>query len=420
MLYNMSYPHDHPGAQAGHIPPVKPSAAAAAAAARPRPRCSQPMPFDPEELSQKLAKVLADQKLHAERRRRARAEAAAAASGGAGLPLSPTYQTSAGMARDFLDQGSLKPNGVHRGHRTSMIARPRTEPAPAPGKKPSTKESTDRPKSSKSPDADRRSSSKSARKSSGDNNDKSPHGYVPQFAASQFARTTTADNDGGGGSSSSKGLVHKLSRTALRIAQAHRERHQQERKNFYSDRTTIPESPTHLRPQQQQHHQPQKPQHRHTIEGNPGGGVAATDDVRQNGRSAARRVSTGDLLMTWDSGQSSPNPYGYDSPDPADHDPNEHRVDWSQSDETAAAATAAAATRSRPQKPAKHSLRKADSIWALKNKLGAFTKHRQEEHQQQQQQHQQHASRDSSGSPPSDPNLRSPKSGFFSRFKVTH
>ncbi|KAF6831105.1 hypothetical protein CPLU01_06928 [Colletotrichum plurivorum] len=395
MLYNMSYPQDQPGAApAGQQHHVKPAAVAAAAAStRPRPRCSQPMPFDPEELSQKLAKVIADRNRYAERRRRARAEAAAASAGAAtGAPPCPTsadHPPNASMARECLDKGSRKP-----GLRHSMMAsipRPRTEPAvakpkPAPKERPETSRSK-----SKTPEDDRRSNKSkdsSKRKGSGDK----PH-YIPQFAASQFARTTTAD-----GMPEGKGLVHKLSRTALRIAQAHRERHQQERKNFYSDR--IPEmSETNGHHHQNDRAHRDRNHHRHTIEGAPGAGGQTDSHAK-----ATRRVSTGDLLMTWDSGTSSPNPYGYDSPEAADHDPYEHRVDWTQSDE------APRQQEAQPQK-SKPSLRKADSFWALKNKLGALAKHRQEEPHQ-------HESRN--GSPPSDTTLRSPKSGFFSRFKVNH
>ncbi|KAF9870158.1 hypothetical protein CkaCkLH20_12392 [Colletotrichum karsti] len=391
MLYNMSYPHDHPGAPQPAVAGQQPfkstlAAAAPGGVARPKQRCSQPMPFDPEELSQKLNKVIADRQLYAERRRRARADVAAATAAGVG-PQCPTQPPHTSMARECLDQGSLKPG---RSHSILSPLRPRTEPIARkpvpPRERPDT--SAARPKSKMSDDSQSsKSKDSSKRKGSGEK-----HHYIPQFAASQFTRTTTtADNMPEG-----KGLVHKLSRTALRIAQAHRERHQQERNNFYSDR--VPETTEEASKNDRAHRD--KNHHRHTIE------VAPAGRNEDHQARAARRASTGaDVLLTWDSDASSPNPYGHDNPDVADHDPNEHRVDWTQSDE---------APRQQPQprrQKSRPSLRKADSLWALKNKLGSFTKHRSEDQQQR--------SRD--GSPPSsDSTPRSPKSGFFARFKVTH
>ncbi|KZL80697.1 hypothetical protein CI238_09037 [Colletotrichum incanum] len=361
----MGYPHDQPAAPAAQ--PVKPMAAAA----RPRTRCSQPMPFDPEELSQKLAKVLADQRLHAERRRRARAEAAAAAAGSsAAIPQAQDAQPPhASLAREYLEKGSVKP-----GHPTN---KPRTEPPAVKSSKETAGSSSARPKSKLSDD-DRRSSQSAGKDSSWrKGSDGERHHFIPQFAAAQFARTTTADN-----MSDNKGLVRKLSRTALRLAQGHRERHQ-ERGNIQRER--IPEIAElgNDRALRDRNH------HRHTIEGPLGAGRTA--EMHQ--ARAARRVSTGDLLMTWDSGASSPNPY--DLAEVPEQKPYEHRVDWTQSDEI------------QHQSKPKPSLRKADSIWALKNKLGAFTKHSREENHSRE------------NSPPSD-TLRSPKNGFFARFKVNH
>ncbi|GKT49381.1 uncharacterized protein ColSpa_09562 [Colletotrichum spaethianum] len=363
----MGYPHDQPVVPAAQ--PVKPMAAAA----RPRPRCSQPMPFDPEELSQKLAKVLADQRLHAERRRRARAEAAAAAAGStSAIPPAPDAQPPhTSLAREYLEKGSVKP-----GHPTT---KPRAEPSAPKPRKETADPSSAWPKSkTQTPDDERRSSQSAGQDSSRrKGSDGERHHFIPQFAAAQFARTTTAEN-----MSENKGLVRKLSRTALRLAQVHRERHQ-ERGNVHRERIPDIAELGNDRAHRDRNH------HRHTIEGSLGAGrTAETHQAR-----AARRVSTGDLLMAWDSEDSSP--YPYDAGEVPEQKPLEHRVDWTQSDEN------------QPQSKSKPSLRKADSIWALKNKLGAFTKHGREENR----------SRDNS--PPSD-TLRSPKSGFFSRFKVNH
>ncbi|WYZ37494.1 hypothetical protein EsH8_II_001000 [Colletotrichum jinshuiense] len=364
----MSYPHDQPAAPAAQ--PVKP----VAAAARPRPRCSQPMPFDPEELSQKLTKVLADQKLHAERRRRARADAAtvpaiAAPVLPAALHGMDAQTQNASLARDCLEKGSIKPG--------NSIAKPSADPPTARPAKERADSSTPRPKS-KTSDDDRRSSKSAGKDSSrrkGSDSDRHP--FIPQFAASQFTRTTTAE-----GMSGNKGLVRKLSRTALKLAQSHRDRHQ-ERGNLQQGQ--IPEATEMANDRVHRDRQ----HHRHTIEGPMGAGRSVETDQAK----AARRVSTGDLLMAWDSGTSSP--YNQDEPEAGDHNPYEHRVDWTQSDET------------QPQQKSKSSLRKSDSIWALKNRLGAFTKHGREENHS------------TENSPPSDA-LRSPKSGFFARFKVNH
>ncbi|OLN95300.1 hypothetical protein CCHL11_04773 [Colletotrichum chlorophyti] len=352
----MSYPHDHPPA-APPAQPMKP------VAARPRPRCSQPMPFDPEELSQKLAKVLADQKLHAERRRRARAEAHTAAA----LAASHVHG-----AHQPATNGSLQPGDSN--------ARSRSEPSTTKQSKERDGSSSARPKSKTSDDDRRtlRSGGKDSSRRKGADGEK--HHFIPQFAAAQFTRTTTAE-----GMSGNQGLVRKFSRTALRLAHGHRDRRQD---NGISQQNRIPETAD---AEGDRSHNRERPRHRHTIQ--------ATGQTTQQAdhATAARRVSTGDLLMTWDSGSSSPAPYHPDDPEVPHHDLNEHRVDWTQSDEAQP-----------QQRKSKTALRKADSIWALKNRLGAFTKHGREED---------HSSRETS--PPSE-TLRSPKSGFFSRFKVNH
>ncbi|KAK1996149.1 hypothetical protein LX36DRAFT_580989 [Colletotrichum falcatum] len=362
MIYNMGYPRDQSAVPAAQ--PIKP----VAAAARPRPRCSQPMPFDPEELSQKLAKVLADQRLHAERRRRSRSEAAAVVTGlTAAIPQGQgAHLPHASLAREYLEKGSLRP-----GH---SVTRPRTEPLSVRPIRETVEPSPARPKSKTSDDDCRSSQSAGKGSSRRKGSDGERHHFIPQFAASQFTRTATSEN-----MSDSKGLVRKLSRTALRLAQGHRERHQ-ERVNVQRER--IPET---AEIGNDRNH------HRHTIEGTLGAGWTA--EARQ--ARAMRRMSTGELLMAWDSEDPSPHPDDTaDIPAP-EQNPYEHRVDWTQSDEI------------QPQPKPKPSLRKADSIWALKNKLGVFAKHGRDENH----------SRDNS--PPSDV-LRSPKGGFFSRFKVNH
>ncbi|KXH66109.1 hypothetical protein CSAL01_09162 [Colletotrichum salicis] len=363
----MSYPRDQPAAAAAQ--PIKPIAPP-----RPRQRCSQPMPFDPEELSQKLVKVLADQKLHAEKRRRARADAVAPSA-----PVAPVlvlnglqdgHPQHTSLARECLEQGSHKPGQANT-----------IRPAPLADKL--TKErvhsgSSIRPKS-KTSDGDTRSSKSGGKDSSskrkGSDGDKHP--FIPQFAAAQFSRTTTTEP------SDSKGLVRKLSRTALRLAQGHRERHQDRAPITHEQ---IPEMAELSNPRAHR----DRNHHRHTIEGPLGVGRAGeTDHTR-----SARRATTGDIILPFESGASSP--YHLDDPEAVDRNPYEHRVDWTQSDEA------------QPQPKTKPSLRKADSIWALKHKLGALTRHGREENH----------SRDNS--PPSDTALRSPKSGFFARFKVNH
>ncbi|UQC74178.1 uncharacterized protein CLUP02_00826 [Colletotrichum lupini] len=369
MLYNMSYPRDQPTAAAAQ--PIKPIAPP-----RPRQRCSQPMPFDPEELSQKLVKVLADQKLHAEKRRRARAEATEPSKPAAPAPalngLQDGHPQHASLAREYLDQGSLKP-----GQSTTTTTRP-AQPTVKPTKERVDSGSSARSKS-KTSDADTRSSKSGGKDSSskrkGSDGDK--HRFIPQFAAAQFSRTTTTET------SDSKGLVRKLSRTALRIAQGHRERHQDRAPITHEQIPEMAELGSSRAHRDRNHH-------RHTIEGPLGVGRAGEIDHTRS----ARRATTGDILLPFESGASSP--YHLDDPEAADHNPYEHRVDWTQSDEA------------QPQPKTKPSLRKADSIWALKHKLGALTRHGREENH----------SRDNS--PPSDTALRSPKSGFFARFKVNH
>ncbi|KAM0282574.1 hypothetical protein ACHAQH_002942 [Verticillium albo-atrum] len=378
----MNYPsQDQPGS-------VKPSLLRTAqTAGRPKPRPAQqsshPVPFDPEDLSRRLSVVLAQQKAHADRKRASRTD--------------PTRRANLALGR---------PSASSR----TKDASPTVAAAAALRTSPPTK--ADDP---------------AAPALSDDNGS-----YIPRVAAAQFARTTTAAD------MAHHGLAHKLSRKA--ISRSHRAAGadpgaamplipSQNPLAVVVPRTMtsaeLPSHPARTRSgarrshahrekaddrQQSQHNQNlqrdrileaaavagdfqgRNPQ-RHTIEGPlalAGIGGPQTTDEQQGDDATTRRVSMSDLL-----GRPHPNEVAAaaaaDEPEVPPHDVNEHRVDWTQSDE-------------RPKTRSTPLIRKADSIWTLRGRLGSLGK----------------SGRDDKATSIEGESPKSPKVGFFARFKVSH
>ncbi|KAL8365036.1 hypothetical protein RB595_004039 [Gaeumannomyces hyphopodioides] len=306
-------------------------------------------PVDPDELSRRLHLVLADQKAYAERKKRAaKAEAAAAKSSrsppppAAGKEQSSSGSSSRGLvirkSMSILDKAKRK---------TSRVAL--REPRPHP-----------------------------------DEAGRGP--YVPREAAAQFALTTTATNMSGGGG----GLTHKLSRNALKfhleadhvdpnappaeqtkaLRRAQSRREQLHERNQFQRTRILEEAAEADEDREQAAHQIRS--HRHTFTGALGGGP---DHHHQNNQQNQknRRSSTGDFLEyrekdSGDSRHALPMPPASpgrreDSPPPKyypSQDAVEHRVDWTQSDETKPIQRA----RTVPL------LKRPSSIWTLRGRFG--------------------------------------------------
>ncbi|KAJ9142307.1 hypothetical protein NKR19_g7246 [Coniochaeta hoffmannii] len=405
---------------------------------RPRPRQQHQGHFDPEELTRRLYIVLADQKANAERTKGRTGEVA--------KPTEPrpwnirhhgkeaAERRSKEATREVATshsskQTSLKPTGSTssgelKRQKSSKLSNPRKEPKPSPAK--------DAPEQAQS----------------------TSYHHVPQEAAKQFQRTTTVDTMRDNNTSNI--LTHKLSKQALRLhlaagAAAHSsslraavieeqpvspiEKLLKDRERVDHWRSNIPDEPAqpahllgageeraeefHTAPQYQQHTfhaelarlKPRAPadhQHRRNSTGDILGRSAEDNRLSMV---LVERTSLADVL---EEGAAAP----IDDPDPTNAD--EHRVDWTQSDEQRAAAaaaadvaaaaetTAASAPAHRHNKPLLSPLlRKADSIWTLRGRLGSGGKEKGDIPQ----------IAEAPMSPKSPKESRSPRGGFFAKFK---
>ncbi|ROT40268.1 hypothetical protein SODALDRAFT_92445 [Sodiomyces alkalinus F11] len=311
---------------------------------------SQSMPVDPEDLSRRLRLVLAEQNARAEQKKRTRAGAGRRAS----VP-SLTETSTSGSRRDEKAASGERHN--RHSHSNKFDQNAETQDG------------------------------------------KPPH-YVPQVAALQFATTTTADN------MTSPRTVHRLSQKALKFhlggpnAAA-----------SSADQKTAPaDQHTALRKAQSQRGKVYKRnqfQNDRILEA-----AAAADEERENRRrerpkqgweahlpagrrseDAVKRLSTGDP------GEGRHSHETADSDFVPLHEINAHRVDWTQSDETG-------------QGKLKSKLRKSDSLWTLRGRLGSLTKHGREDKTTTQTRD------DNSGLP--EASIKSPKIGFFARLRPSH
>ncbi|KAK3186111.1 hypothetical protein K4F52_005101 [Lecanicillium sp. MT-2017a] len=347
-----------------------------------RPRQQQPRPFDPEELSRRLYLVIAEQKAQAEKRRRFKADAARSGT------------------------SSRRPVNVEE------KARRRTS---AKAERPSKHDDRPHPPRIDSNGSDRsfverakRASSKKAKDTDTTGFFDSDGHYIPQVAASQFARTTLGDIV----SEPDKGLIHKLSRKAVKY---HMQGPTAARE--VTDAPPCEQAKALRRAQSTRERNYERNQFQHPTSLLPLDEAAVFDApvIDEKQMKASRRKSTGSFL-----GKSDPVRHSAEYPpimtilekQPTyDHcevigNPDEHRVDWSQSDE--------ANRHSRPESPV---VRKQDSRWPLRVRLGSFNKHAKDEK----------ATLPASGadengvavveSPTSPKSPKSPKSGFFARFK---
>jgi hypothetical protein len=391
---------------------------------KPKPRHQQGH-FDPEELTRRLYVVLADQKAHTERKR-ARAEEAklkdARSGTGRHHNKEAAERRSKEAARETATAHSSKPASLKPTGSSSSGELKTLKSSKLSGQRKDSKATTvkDVPNVTLEP---------------------APASYrhVPQEAAKQFQRTTTVE---GMRDNSSNNLAHKLSKQALKLhlaagAAAHSsslraaaseekaispvERLLKDRERVDDWRSRIPEEAAEVEPEperEEYHVAPQYPPHTFRAE------LARLKPAEHPDQN--RRNSTGDILARAEDSRLSmvlverteladvledatPPP----DPDPAAAD--EHRVDWTQSDELAAAAAAAAAAAeataiNTTDVPAQRHkpllsplLRKADSIWTLRGRLGSGSRA---------------AAAQEKGDMAQIPESpRSPRGGFFAKFK---
>lgn len=303
------------------------------------------MPFDPEDLSRRLRVVQAQQNARSEQRR---ARAADAARKGQAPDKPAQAGTSVGA----------RPEAPRRRSRDEGSSRNRSQPT---GPRPQTH-------------------------------------YIPQNAASQFATTTTADN------MTNPRVIHRLSHKALKfhlsgpnaaipadsntapIDQSRALRDAQEQRDRVYERNQFQRDRI-LEAAAEADEEREKQQPKHSFE-----------DYLSNSRRSqdvAKRMSGGDPLAV----QKSQDTVESNAAIPP-HDPNEHRVDWTQSDEPTGGKS-------------KSKLRKPESIWTLRGRLGSLTKHGREEKTIMS-----HIPEDSLNV--GGASLKSPKSSFFARLRVSH
>ncbi|KAK1772396.1 hypothetical protein QBC33DRAFT_575004 [Phialemonium atrogriseum] len=356
--------------------------------------------FDPDELSRRLYLVMADQRAHSERKRRARAEAA----------KSKEAEAEA--------EASTSASAPPRDGETAPAAGQSKDPSAAPHRSRSADISTDliselrKQKSTHSNTQRKPSKLAMAPPASTTSSEPSQYHHVPREAAKQFARTTTV------GGMRESGLIHKLSETALKfhLGGLHSNRNvegdaslgpfqltrslqrgQSQRERIYDrnqfQRTRILETAAEM---DEERERDTELQQRHTFQGE----LARTKPPEQNQQPNPRRNSTGDVLGKLEDrgGSSAPMEPVADIMD--DTIPQEEpeqtplalkpRVDWTQSDEVA----------QRHKGLRSPLLRKADSIWTLKGRLGS------------------RGSSQEKADPPHIPEApKSPKPGFFAKFK---
>ena len=216
----------------------------------------------------------------------------------------------------------------------------------------------------------------------GEDNDAGPYHHVPKVAASQFARTTTTVDP-----TEEKTLVHRLSRVAMKF---HRDGiHDKEYHRNQTQQPPILEAPTE--PVDRQYRLAQ----RHTFE---------SEFINKSKGHGSHAPANPRIRMSTDAPAASAHLERQDSCDGAAMTGSSwgHRVDWTQSDE-----------QQMPEKgPEPTQLRKSDSRWTLRGRLGSRGKTKDAAM----------SPADEGQSPPdslakSPKSLRTSRSSFFGRFK---
>ncbi|KAG6042244.1 hypothetical protein E4U41_002587 [Claviceps citrina] len=329
------------------------------APSKPKSQPARSQPVDPQELSRRLSVVLAEQRARADRKRRATTEAASKL----------TQHSSSSRPNRNADQKFS--GGLDR-------AKPEIGITHKPQHSSSLEETSLSHLCSKKP----------GKSSTQDNQDevknKPTYRHVPKVAASQFTSTTTTE------SASEKGPIHALSRHAMRF-------HLDGPNASPEARANDPDAPPYEKNRALRRAQTMRERHykRNPVD-KPSLPITSQPDmslyalgtchIRQSSRSDktvddesrnARRMSTGSML-----GRSEPHAaesfelaavfLSADRPEIVGN-PNDHRVDWTQSDERTGANIVVKPAPTQPE------LRKTESKWKLKGRLGNFGRHNKED-----------------------------------------
>ncbi|KAI0181977.1 hypothetical protein GGR52DRAFT_63095 [Hypoxylon sp. FL1284] len=332
-------------------------------------RYGKSQPFDPEDLRQRLFVVIAEQEALKEKQRRERLEAAKSKQD-EGLGASTDQPEADAVDITVPDTAAAKPEdtdtsfaarAARKERRQTNMPSSETIPNPSDAK-------IGRSMSKSIHDKLRRRPSRMESTATNMEGTVKPPSYhhVPQEAASQFARTATSNG------MLDKHLVHSLSQSALKFhlegrisdqielessttpaqqtralkrAQSHREKLRERNQFQYPRKAVAPVDERGSNPEdgRRHHHQPS---HRHSVVG-----LAAATKPPTSSR---RKDSFGNIPEDDSPGDE------LASEETLVADPAEHRVDWTQSDEPYA----------KPRPVRNPLLRKADSIWTLKRRLG--------------------------------------------------
>lgn len=385
MVINMTCPPE--GASVARSTSCRPTKATACHKLRP----SQSQLLDPDELTRRLSLVLADQKNAPvpSKRRTVFGTAWRASEGSAAIATSAPLDSDRGgqqrhpVYRHDIDDAQQREGERPHKHRLHLTG-----------------------------------SKKSGRNGKGGEPVRSSsYRHVPQVAASQFTRTTTAD------STTDRQLIHRLSRRAIKFhmdgpnasreiaavgpnvapfKQAQTLRRVQTMRERQYGRNQLHYTPT-LATMTEIDEQRPPCHHRHTLEPF---SVVRVEGLEDQKDPAKRRRSTGNILGKPDPSPKEPfiMPIGPvaaerrgsgEALDPSEH----HPVDWTQSDETWAQPAIFV--------PSPLPVRRSESKWDLRGRLGSFTRHGRDEKTPSPPQ-ERRASQDSP---------KSPKGGLFARFK---
>ncbi|KAI1780460.1 hypothetical protein F4818DRAFT_6057 [Hypoxylon cercidicola] len=371
-------------------------------------RYGKSQPFDPDDLRQRLYVVIAEQEASKEKQRRERQEASRSRQN-EGLETSTNQPETGKVDTAAPNLATTKPEGAETSFAARM-ARSKDQGTGFPSKETAAQPSEakiGRSMSKSIHDKLRRRPSIMEPATTESTVRAPTYHYVPQEAASQFARTATSSG------MLDKHLVHSLSQSALKFhiegrisdqieldssttpaqqnralkkAQSYREklheRNQFQHPRMVADERGSSEEGRHLHNHRQSvSGLARKPSRRKNSFGN----IPEDETLRAVAAdSPINELASEETLVV----------------DPAAA--NEHRVDWTQSDESC----------EKPRAAKNPLLRKADSIWTLKGRFGNFTKNSQARDDKRFPVREKHMD---GSTPPSPP--KSHKTSFFARLR---
>lgn len=350
---SLGYPAEQPATQKFKMMP-KPSIRQ-----KPQTKSSEPRSFDPNELTKRLNKVLAEQKAGTDKKRRVKSSTTEKVAHGGSTSSSHAKKPdgSVGLQKHkeskapVLKHSKTKLRALHHETRESDKDRLRRKEAR---------------KASKPRD-------------SWSNEDSDVFGedghYIPQVAASQFANTTIGD------SPPEKNLVHKLSKVAMKF---HMQGPGTSKEAPASSANSNPASQAAAirRAQSTRERQYTRNQFQHPSSLLAGEGANVSSPLTafpahftiaeiDKQLKEDRRKSTGSMLGKSEGRLptvSFRSDFGFEKQATVDHaelaaTTESHRVDWTQSDESAF-----------EHRRTSLSLRKPESRWSIRGRLGSFTK----------------------------------------------